>query len=479
MRLGLRLLFGFFLIAGLSAFVVLRLVLAEVKPSVREVMEDIMVDTANLLAELAQDDIAALPAGADLAGSRFAQRVQDYAQRPVDAHIWGLRKQSLDFRIYVTDAQGRVLLDSGPRPAVGEDYSGWRDVARTLRGDYGARSTRLTEGDDRSSVMYVAAPVRREGEVIGVVTVAKPLATVQRFIDRAERRILIAGLALLGFSMALGVAVTLWLVWHVRRLRDYARQVQAGQPQQQPPAVPGELGELAQAMAAMRERLDGREHIEHTVRALTHELKSPLAAMRGAGELLQDELAPADRQRFAGQVVAQSERMGELVERLLELSKLEMQQGPAHPQRLRVDALVEAVLAPLRDRLQQQDLTLLWQERATLEVMADRELLALALSNLFSNALDFAPAGSLLELSLRAVDGRAVFALRDQGPGVPAAAWPQLGQRFFSTARPGSLRKGSGLGLAIVRQVAALHGGGLEFEPAEPGLRVLLSLPLA
>jgi len=478
MRLGLRLLFGFFLIAGLSAFVVLRLVLAEVKPSVREVMEDIMVDTANLLAELAQDDIAALPPGADLSGSSFAQRVKDYAQRPIDAHIWGMRKQSLDFRIYVTNGQGRVLLDSGPRPAVGEDYSGWRDVARTLRGDYGARSTRITEGDDRSSVMYVAAPVRREGTIIGVVTVAKPLATVQRFIDRAERRILIAGLSLLGFSMALGVAVTLWLVWHVRRLRDYARKVQAGQPQP-PPTVPGELGELAQAMAAMRERLDGREHIEHTVRALTHELKSPLAAMRGAGELLQDELAPVDRQRFAGQVVAQSERLGELVERLLELSKLEMQQGPAHPHRLRFDALVEAVLAPLSDRLQHQDLTLQWQEREALEVNADHELLELALSNLFSNALDFAPAGSVLELSLRVVDGRAVFALRDQGPGVPPAAWAQLGQRFFSTARPGSLRKGSGLGLAIVRQVAALHGGSLEFEPAKPGLRVLLSLPLA
>jgi two-component system sensor histidine kinase CreC len=479
MRLGLRLLFGFFLVAGLSAFFVLRVVLAEVKPSVREVMEDIMVDTANLLAELAQDDIAALPAGGDLAGSRFAQRVTDYAKRPVDAHIWGLRKQSLDFHIYVTDARGRVLLDSGPAPAVGEDYSGWRDVARTLRGEYGARSTRVTEGDDRSSVMYVAAPVLQAGQIIGVVTVAKPLATVQRFIDRAERRILIAGLALLGFSMALGVAVTLWLVWHVRRLRDYARQVQAGPQRAPPPEVPGELGELAQAMAAMRERLDGREHIEHTVRALTHELKSPLAAMRGAGELLQDELAPADRQRFAGQVVAQSERMGELVERLLELSKLEMQSGPAHPQRLRFDVLVDTVLAPLQDRLQHQGLGLQWLVRETLAVEADPELLALALSNLFSNALDFAPAGSVLELSLRAVEGQAVFALRDQGPGVPPAAWSQLGSRFFSTARPGSLRKGSGLGLAIVRQVAALHRGSLAFEPAEPGLRVLLRLPLA
>ncbi|QPF76308.1 two-component system sensor histidine kinase CreC [Roseateles sp. DAIF2] len=478
MRLGLRLFFAFFLIAGLSSFLLLRVVLTEVKPSVREVMEDIMVDTANLLAELALDDLAALPPGGDLRASRFAERVQDYARRPIDAQIWGLRKQSLDFRIYVTDARGRVLLDTGPGAAVGADYSRWRDVALTLRGDYGARSSRATYGDDRSTVLYVAAPVRRGQQVLGVVTVAKPVATIQPFIDRAERRILIAGLALLALSLAVGVAVTWWMVASVRRLRRYAQQVQAGR-REPPPPVPGELGELALAMDAMRGRLDGREHIEHTVRALTHELKSPLAALRGAGELLQEELAPADRQRFAGQVVAQSERLTELVERLLELSKLELQQGPGHPALLRLDQAVEQALARLADRLAQQDLTPHWTARAAPEVRADPELLALALANLLGNALDFAPAGSVLELAVRVEGTQAVFELRDQGPGVPEAARPQLGQRFFSTARPGSLRKGSGLGLAIVRRVAELHGGRLAFEPAEPGLRVRLFLPLA
>jgi len=60
---------------------------------------------------------------------------------------------------------------------------------------------------------------------------------------------------------------------------------------------------------------------------------------------------------------------------------------------------------------------------------------------------------------------------------VPPSAFAQLGERFFSTARPGSLRKGSGLGLAIVRQIAELHRGELRFEPAAPGLRVRLEFP--
>ena len=87
MHLGLRLLFGFFLIAGLATVFVLRIFLVEVKPSVREVMEDILVDSANLLAEQAAPDLRALVPGGSLDGSRFARSVQDYLARPVDAQI--------------------------------------------------------------------------------------------------------------------------------------------------------------------------------------------------------------------------------------------------------------------------------------------------------------------------------------------------------------------------------------------------------
>ena len=496
MRLGLRLFLGFFLVAGLSAFILLRVVLGEFKPSVREVMEDMMVDTANLVAELARDELAAMPPGGDLTGTRFAQRVQDYCERPIDARILSARKRTLDFRIYVTDAAGRVVLDTGPAPAVGQDYSGWNDVARTLRGQYGARSTLeplnpygnagdLDNGKDAkgSPVMYVAAPVRSGGRTIGVVTVAKPAAAVQQIISRAERRIWIAGLSLLAVSLAVGVAVTVWMILTVRRLRRYAQEVQLGQ-RQAPPKVPGELGDLASAMDAMRERLDGRERLEHMARALTHELKSPLAALRGAGELLQDELPAADRQRFAAQVVSQSERMTELVERLLALSTLELRRGPEHPRPVALAETVDEVLAQLDDRLQQQALTVRWQRRDPVRLQADAEMLMLAISNLLTNAADFAPAGSALELQV-GVDApsgsqgrpRAFFELRDHGPGVPPSAFAQLGERFFSTARPGSLRKGSGLGLAIVRQIAELHRGELRFEPAAPGLRVRLEFP--
>ena len=494
MHLGLRLFFGFLVITGLAAFFVMRVFVAEVKPSVREVMEDILVDTANLLAEDAADDLAAMPAEGDLRGSRFAQVVQAYAGRPVDVQIWGLNKRRLDLRIYVTDAKGRVVLDAGAEQpgsdghgadrALGQDYSRWRDVALTLRGDYGARATREVKTDERSSVMYVAAPVRsRDGRVLGVLTVAKAQSTVAPFVDRAERKILTAGAWLLGLSLLIGVAVTLWAVHSVRRLRRYAQQAgEDGVPgvrAMQAPALPGELGELARAMGAMRERLDGRAQREQFVRALTHELKGPLSAIRGAAELLEDpSLTGVDRARFSAQVGEQSERLRELVDRLLELSKLESAAEPPRREPVALAALTERVLADHAAALQQRGLAVQWTRRdEAVAAYGDPAQLSLALSNLLANAIDFAPTGSALELSIDASEGRVRWTLRDHGPGVPDYALPHLGERFYATARPGSARKGSGLGLAIVRQVAALHGGTLTIKPASPGLQVELTLP--
>lgn len=488
MKLGLRLLLGFFLITGIAAFFVMRVFVVEVRPSVREVMEDMMVDTANILAQLATDDMAALPdRGGRLTGTRFARHVQDYAQRPIDAKIWGLSKRSLDFRVYVTDSHGMVVFDSGLSTggeggnAEGLDYSQWRDVARTLSGQYGARATREVYQDDATSVLYVAAPVRQGGRLLGVLTVAKPISTVQKFIDRAERDIFVKGLWLLGLSLAVGVLVTGWIVWSVRRLRHYAQHVQWGQ-RQPPPELPGELGDLAQAMEAMRDRLDGHEHVEQLVRALTHELKSPLTAIGGAAELLQEDLPASDRQMFARQIHEQADRLRVMVERLLELSKLEHRHGLSHQQAVDLSECVDRVLAQHAPRLRQRRLQARWVSPGKVLVKGESDLLDMAISNLLDNAIGFASAGDAIELSLSAPPGQqACLTVRDFGPGVPDYALARLGERFYSTARPAengqAPRKGSGLGLAIVRQIMQLHGGELRLAQASPGLAATLCLP--
>jgi two-component system sensor histidine kinase CreC len=126
----------------------------------------------------------------------------------------------------------------------------------------------------------------------------------------------------------------------------------------------------------------------------------------------------------------------------------------------------------------QRGVGLVWEARTDITLAGEPEPLRLLFSNLWANALDFAPEGSSITVSLRRVGSEAVFTLRDEGPGVSDFALPQLGTRFFSLPRPRDGRRGSGLGLAIVRQAAALHGGSVAFEQTSPGLQVTLRLPL-
>lgn len=473
MRLGLRLFFAFFLINGLAAFFVLRVFMVEVKPSVRKVTEDTLVETAYLLAALASDDLAsgALASG----GGRFAQAVDAYARQPIKVWIWDARKTSLDLRVTVADEHGRVLFDS-KQADTGADYSRWRDVNRTLRGEYGARTTRTVAEDEATSVMYVSAPIVVNGRIAGVLTASKPASSVQRIIDSAERKMLRGGLLFLLLSAAVGLAVTFWLVHNVRRLRDYARHVQApalqGTASQAPPPMPrmpGELGDLAQAMDNMRVRLEGRDYIEDYVRALTHELKSPVAAIRGAGELLQDPLPDADRELFAQQVVQQSERLQNLVDQLLRLSQLEQRQHLQAAAHCDLQACARDAMTQLGPAAQQRGIRLALRGSASTGPW-ERDLVVLAISNLLQNAIDFAPAGSTVNVEI----GPHRVTVQDAGPGVPEALLARLGERFFTTPRPDGERSGTGLGLSIVLRIMQLHGGSMRVSNGGPGLRVEL-----
>jgi two-component system, OmpR family, sensor histidine kinase CreC len=214
------------------------------------------------------------------------------------------------------------------------------------------------------------------------------------------------------------------------------------------------------------------------VRALTHELKSPLTAIQGAAELLGDELPPDDRERFARQIQDQSLRLRDLVDRMLELSRLEGQRAIVNPQPVTLLALIDEVATSHVPLAIQRGVGLVWESRADVTLGGEPDALKLLFSNLWANALDFAPEGGTITVSLRRVGAEAVFTMRDTGPGVSDFALPQLGQRFFSLPRPRDGRRGSGLGLAIVRQAAALHGGHVTFQQAAPGLLVTVRLPI-
>jgi len=480
MKIGLRILLGYFVIVALAALLLGRVFVQEVKPGVRQAMEDTLADTANVLAELASDDFLA----GHINDGRFAERVRALGGRDFGAEIWGFAKRSASYRVYVTDARGIVVFDSTGRD-LGKDYSRWNDVYLTLRGKYGARSSRSVPGDDASSVMHVAAPIRDGAKVVGVLTVAKPNQAMAPFIARSQGVMLRWGLVLMGAALLVGLLAAWWLSRQLGSLQRYAQAVTAGERVALPPSA-GEFGDLGRALETMRVRLEGKQYVEQYVHALTHELKSPIAAIGGAAELLdispgEQPMPDADRARFVATIRAQGQRLSQMIDKLLALAAVEHRQRIEQPETVSIAALIEEAARDVAPKLAQAHVELLVPEgRGPDTVQGDPFLLRQALVNLLENAVDFAPTGSSIEVTTHRGGGRLRIEVADRGPGVPDYAIGRVFERFYSLPRPEGGSRSSGLGLCLVAEVAELHGGTARLSNRDGGGAVAsLELPAA
>lgn len=458
MRIGLRLLLGFFLVLGLALFVVLRIFLEEVKPGTRLAMEDSLVDAAYALAQLATPDMKA----GTIASGGFARAMTALPSIKPDADIWGFQKTQIHYRITVTDARGMVVFDSRGQD-LGQDHSRWNDVLKTLRGGYGARSSGENPYDADRTVMHVAAPIRDGDKIIGVLTVARPNQTLEPYIQRSRDRILRWSWGLLGLSLVIGLLFTWWMASSLSRLRGYANAVAQGERAELPRMgrLSGntEFSDLAQAVERMRLKLEDKAYVENYVHTLTHELKSPLAGIRGAAELLQEPLPEAERERFAANIQRQAERLQQLIDRLLALADVEQMRGPGAVEPVDLAALTRELLHTAEPRLRLKDLHVRDQLGAGVTVRGNRFLIAQALQNLLDNAIDFSPPGGALTLCLARDAGHVAWSVRDEGPGVPGYAVDKIFDRFYSLPRSDTQDKSSGLGLCLVKEVSDLHGG--------------------
>jgi two-component system sensor histidine kinase CreC len=303
--------------------------------------------------------------------------------------------------------------------------------------------------------------------------VGKPIAAFSPFIANARDKLIIVGvIAVAAFALLL-LMVTVWLVRPFGLVTDVWRALRAR---------PGEARPLAHSVRAafsdMRDALAGKSYVDEYVAALTHEIKSPLAAIRGAAELLREPLPEDARIRFVGNVEEQARRAQDLVERMLELSGLERKRALPQKEVVALAALADAVRGEMTPLATQRNVEVFIDVDPDLTVVGDRFLLQRALANLVFNAVEFSPRESTVTVDAHEVRGRVELTVRDHGPGLPPFAEERVFEKFFSLPRPDTGRKGTGLGLAFVREVATLHGGAARLtNHPEGGAIATLALP--
>jgi len=440
-----------------------------------ESVEEPLVDQANILAEL----VGRAMETAGFSPDDWYEVFNRVYARTLSAKIYEMKKRKVDIRVYLTDAAGRVIFDSEDPDNLGADYSQWRDVRLTLQGKYGARTTRKDPEDPATSVLYVGAPIRVRGETAGVLTVGKPMTSINAFLKSAQPEVLRIGALSALVAISLSLLVSWWVSRQIQTLIGYANDIRMGRRVDLPDLARTELKEMGDAFDKMRESLEGKKYVEQYVQTLTHEIKSPISAIRGAAELLEEEMPLESRKQFLSNIRSEAERIQDLVERMLKLSELETKQSLETLEVVLMAPLVRTVLEGKGPMLSRKRLEVEALLDEALTVQGDPFLLHQALANLMQNAIDFSPAGGRILVRTAASGSGMSLTVEDQGPGIPAYAQERIFQKFFSLKRPDTGKKSTGLGLNFVREVASLHKGRIQLENLpSAGFRASLFLPV-
>jgi len=213
---------------------------------------------------------------------------------------------------------------------------------------------------------------------------------------------------------------------------------------------------------------------------VSHELKTPVGAIRLLSEAVTDAADdPEAVQRFAGRMSMESLRLGRLVQQIIELSRLQDDDPLEEPGSVSLDRLLDRVMDENSTDACTKNIQVVRDGDKELVVLGSLEQIALAVSNLVSNAVSYSPEGSTVVVSTRAEPTAVEIAVTDQGIGIPASEIDRIFERFYRVdpARHRSTG-GTGLGLSIVKHVAASHGGEVRVWSVEgQGSTFTLTLP--
>ena len=250
----------------------------------------------------------------------------------------------------------------------------------------------------------------------------------------------------------------------IRDMTDLANEISADELDRRIDYAgpPDELGQLAQTLDSMLDRLEASFDQQRRFAAdAAHELRTPLAAIRGQIDVaLRRERSPGEYRDVLQRVGGQSERLTQLVESLLLLAR-DVGQLALETGAVELSAIVADSVAAHQGEAAERGVALT-ENTGTDTVAADPALLRVLIDNLLRNAFAVTPRGGTVTVSTASEPGAVVITVTDTGPGIPEADLARIFDRFYRVQAARSRQDGgAGLGLAICRTIAEAHGGSI------------------
>lgn len=386
-------------------------------------------------------------------------------------------------------AEAKRAYETGGREALATVLAKFQQITQTKVVFTDARGTDLLTGQAHPELLR--RPARRRWRFPPLFgggpppVIARPDATRQYWLFLINQRsnftfffLQPQHLWIIGLVVLLCYAFAFHLTSPVRRLRavvdcfgrgDFSARAAANRKD--------ELGQLATSFNLMADRIQTLLSAERRLLLdISHELRSPLARLGVAIELAR---SGEDREHMLDRIQKEAERLNELVEELLQVTRVEGDPAALKTVVVRLDELLADLVYDSLLEAKAKDCTLLLKAPASVTLNGDEELVRRAIENVIRNAIRYAPRGTPIDIELAASDGLARISVRDYGPGVPDDALPRIFDPFYRVDSDRNRSSGGlGLGLAIARRAVELHAGRLSARNANPGLLVTIELPV-
>jgi signal transduction histidine kinase len=308
---------------------------------------------------------------------------------------------------------------------------------------------------------------------LGVVILAAVAVTVAVVAlgERAGLSPVLTGIAAAVLALAMVQLLAHGMTFPLREMVTAARAMARGDYSRRVTATShDEVGELARAFNTMATELAQVDRMRRDLVAnVAHELRTPIGALRVKLENVVDDVEPFERATLEA-MLRQVERLGTLVEQLLELSKLESGAIPLERTNFMAATLLDYVVDEWRTHAEVRDVRLETDvDPRSLVLHADEERLRQVVANLVANAIRHSPRGGRVLLRASRRDGLTRLEVADEGPGIPPGDAERVFERFYRSDQGRSSKEGgSGLGLSIARWIVDLHGGTIRAEAADP-----------
>ena len=328
-------------------------------------------------------------------------------------------------------------------------------------------------------VMSVCAPLLLNDQVVGAMRYVTSMSAVQREILLTVG--VAAGLLLIVAAMVFVSSMVFInnVVEPVAEVTETAKRIAGGSyGTQMENHYRDEIGQLIDAINNMSSQISKSERIKSEfISSVSHELRTPLTAINGWGETLLGDTDPQQLRRGVDIILKEAHRLTNMVEELLDFSKMEDGRFTLRIEQADVQAEFEDTIYTYMELFKQEGITLhydSWEEIIP-TLPADPERLKQVFCNVLDNAAKHGGAGGRIDAAISTLDGKILITVRDYGPGIPAQELPFVKQKFYKGS---SKARGSGIGLAVCEEIITRHDGSFTIANAEGGgCLVTITLP--